>query len=903
MKERECEAADTLHRRSRKTDELTAISRDGHLRSGQQPSASREYSVSSASSSSSSPSEGPGPIRGSSSGFTGRATQGSSPLSTIPYVYFDEDFHLENPRTFDVVSERSEVVRPPPATLDEKASADGNTAAPQRALATNAILQEKLSWYMDTIETHLVASSSAASTTFFTTLGSLQKLHFEAVDSVERFKALRKELMALDEEIATSGSIVIQKRQQQENLQQLHDAVLQLKYIVDGVATCESFVDKGEVEKAFQSIDSLEMLIAGDIARKPDSSKTPLQTDGRDLYLRDLRGATVLRGVNDDLNTLRLRIGKAYETRLPSLLLGDLRRHSETVSTQEVLMRWTSASVRSRGGYTLESSVFPSYMSSTDGLRSELLENLTGLHRAKHLTAAATACREAALKEVRNLVRRPLPSSSDDDNESTMSSSTMTGRGELSTQQKSSILARNLRALEPEDAEELLVKIYVSVAEMLRRLTTQVKLLLDVASSLGDDSTARRSSITAYEAQEIHKAIDLPELLGQAVDVAQDQIVKLLRVRSEQSTHLSLRWFLRYFTLNLYFANECESISGRGGTILKTVVNGQIKDFIQQFVDVEKQKLAQGMASDQWEIIEFSEKHSAELDRILSCSTEDPAEWLDGLKIWIPYSGDDNSRPIRPQSNGDGDGDGDGKASIRNASIGKDIFILPNSAILCMDGLSRFLQLIVGIPSMTSDIGASLVSYFQLFNSRCTQLILGAGARQSAGLKNINSKHLALALQALAFTATLISYVREFVRRHTGTGAAVSSVVEIDQVRRLYQEHQNSIHDKLVDIMSRLAASHVKAMEYIDWDNGQKNVHPYMAALAKDTTSLHRILTKTLPEATVRMLMTLVFISYKDQFSEALQELDFKTESGRDRYVYMKHKQLTTCTNLVQYAT
>jgi hypothetical protein len=31
-------------------------------------------------------------------------------LSTIPRVYFKETFHLENPRIFDVVSERSTVV-------------------------------------------------------------------------------------------------------------------------------------------------------------------------------------------------------------------------------------------------------------------------------------------------------------------------------------------------------------------------------------------------------------------------------------------------------------------------------------------------------------------------------------------------------------------------------------------------------------------------------------------------------------------------------------------------------------------------------------------------------------------------------------------------------------------------
>ncbi len=89
----------------------------------------------------------------------------------------------------DVVSERSEVVQPTPGS--EKAS-NGHAVAPRKALATNAILQEKLSWYMDTVEMHLIQSISTASTTFFTALGSLRELHSEAAESVEKIKALRE---------------------------------------------------------------------------------------------------------------------------------------------------------------------------------------------------------------------------------------------------------------------------------------------------------------------------------------------------------------------------------------------------------------------------------------------------------------------------------------------------------------------------------------------------------------------------------------------------------------------------------------------------------------------------------------------------------------------------------------
>ncbi|KAI0380810.1 Vps54-domain-containing protein [Hypomontagnella monticulosa] len=897
VKESDDDGSDHVFGRGR-TEEFAADAGDGHLKPGSRPSSSRKVSASSASIRSTSPIESPSlrPMRRrSSSGFSRKAAHhGPPPLSTIPNVYFDDDFHLENPRTFDVVSERSEVVRPPPGSTDKHA-ANGEAQAPRKALATNAILQEKLSWYMDTIEMHLISSISTASTTFFTALGSLRELHSEAAESVEKIKTLRQELEALDREIAASGLDIVQKQRRRENLQQLNDAVKQLKEISESVAECEDLVDSGEIEKALDNIDSLEKLIAGErIGPNKQRNQGP--------RLRDLRDAVALQGVNGDISTLRFRIGKSFESKFIDVLLGDLRRHVETVSTQEVLLRWSSSAMRSRGAHIREPSVYPAYLAATEGLRSQLMPILDGLQRSKHVTIAIASYREVVLREIRMLIKRPLPTSNDDDNESVMSASTMNSK-RLTQQEKSSILARNLRALDEQDAEALFVKMYVSVTETLRRLSTQVKVLFDVASSMGEEPITPDSGLKSppplkspplnsanRDLQEaIHLTMDMANLLGQAVDISQEKIVKVLRVRSSQSCHLPLIWFLRYFTLNLYFANECESISARSGTALKNIVNSQIREFIQSHGDAEKQKLAQGMESDQWLAKDFTEESTVLLNRILESSTRDSTAWLEGSKIWIPSSevDDDKEKPSgRPRA----ESNGATKEKTRSAVIDGEAFILPNSAILCLEGMSHFLHLISGIPSMASDVSSSLIAYLQLFNSRCTQLILGAGATKSAGLKNITTKHLALASQALAFISTLIPYVREFVRRHAASGPNVNNanvaalMGEFDKVKRLFQEHQNNIYDKLVEIMSGRAAAHARSMKALDWDQPSKlTVNAYMETLIKETITLHRVLTKFLPEGTVRLIMTPVFDSYKSQLGAALQGLEPKSETGTTR--------------------
>lgn len=839
------------------------------------------------------------PSLGRRSSYSKKAVQGPPPLSTIPVVYFDEDFHLENPRTFDVVSERSEVVR-----QEDKVGSNGSAAAPRKALATNAILQEKLSWYMDTVEMHLISAISTASTSFFSALGSLKELHTETAESVHKIKTLREELEAVDEEIVLSGLNTVQQRRRRENLQQLHDSILQLKEVVNQLASCESMVDTGEVDAALDGIDALERLIAGE-----EDESVPPPKALRAVQLRDLRGVAVLQGVNEDMNVLRLRIGKAYESKFVASLIADLRRHVDTVSTQEVLVRWNSASIRARGGRTpREPTAFPTYLERTDDLRSKLIETLGGLYRAKQITNAVTAYRDSVIKEVRNLVKQGLPSSNDDDNMSVMSASTATGGGrKLSQREKSSILARNLRSLGPGDAEELLVKIYISVAETLRRTSTQVKLMLDVAASIEDGSIpsgmkspplkspplsppARRTSVAGVEAQEeIHKVLDLSAVLGNAVDIAHDKIVRILRVRAEQSTHLELIWFLRYFTLNLHFANECESISGRSGTPLKDEVNNQIREFVRSHGDAEQQKLATGMEADQWGAVDFTDSHKERLERILGSSTSDPSAWTLGTQVWIPYPDDEEK-----EANGvDAQSNGSGKSK---AIIDSEVFVLPNSAIYCMDGMANFLHLTVAIPSITTDIAKSLMKYLQFFNSRCKQLILGAGATKTAGLRNITTRHLASSSQALSFTAALIPYVREFVRRHAGSNASASALMgEFDKVKRDYQEHTQTIYDKLVEIMSGRATAHAKTAKTVDWEQEIKGAHAYMETLVRETSLLYKNLSRHLTNDAVRMIMVPVFTSMKEQFGADFRVADPKSEAGRAKYVFI---DLLICFNL-----
>ncbi|KAJ5919617.1 Vacuolar protein sorting-associated protein 54 [Penicillium verhagenii] len=823
-----------------------------------------------------------------------------TPLSTIPAVYLEEDFHLENPRTFDVISEKSEVVRPPRPPVKDDLQSNGGTPEPvhtgRKALATNAILQEKLSWYMDTVEIHLISSISTASKSFFTALGSLRELHAEAAESVERIQVLRRDLQKIDKEMALGGLKIVNLRRRRENVRMLAAAVAQLRDVVDAVSRCEELVEQGDIEVASDELEEVEKLMAGEKV-----SDRLVGDDDKEIPRRaiDLRGLNALDGASEDLAQLRQRIGMGYETRFLNDLLGDLREHVQNVSSDVTLQRWGSSFLRQRGGNRPVSMVSPAYMNIDNDLRSKLHIQLTGLARARFTTPAATSFKGAVLREMKGLIRKHLPSSSDDDNESMVSVSTV-GDRQRSQQEKSSVLARNLRALDPEDAYQMLLAVYTGISECLRRLSTQVKILLDIASGLENPATNRarsprspntqvmnqtvksppgRPSPSAQMAQdEILQVLDMSSLLGQAVDIAQSQITKVLKVRSEQTSQLSKEEFLKYFTLNRLFADECEAISGRGGTALRTIVGNQIRDFISKFGETQRHRIVNVMDADRWDARDFGEAQVTILTRILDASTKDIEAWVEISKIWIPFNekGQTNSSETASTTNGSG------KEKVRSAVIDEQKYILPDSAVAIMRSIEEFEFLMANIPNMIQDIAPQLLEILKLFNSRSSQLILGAGATRSAGLKNITTKHLALSSQALSFVVALVPYVREFVRRH-GQGNQV--MAEFDKVKRLCQEHQNGIHEKLVDIMSSRSTVHVNGMKRIDWDseNDSSEVHPYMETLAKETGTLHRVLSKHLPEMTVDMIMGPVFNNYRDQWVKAFDEASVESETGKKR--------------------
>ncbi|KAG0635089.1 Vps54-like protein-domain-containing protein [Tuber brumale] len=842
-----------------------------------------------------------------------------TPLSTVPTIYFDENFQLENPRTFDVVSERSDVIRPVPANSAEgSVSSSGASVSSlnsqRRALATNAILQEKLSWYMDTVEVHLISSISTASSSFFAALGDLRELHSEATASVQKIQSLRKELVRLDEEQAVKGLEIVRLRRRRDNIARLEGAVKQTERVLQTFQSAERALADNEVDAALAGVAETERLICG---------------RGQEGLL-DLRPVRALEAVSADLVHLRWRIGKAFEARFVEGLLTDLRKHVERVPPAETLRRFAQSfqreqyqrfvSARQHGNIQLpprSSGLPPEYTQLSDSLRSQLMRHLNGLQRAKHVNEAVQAYRDAVIKEAKNLIRRNMPSG--DDNESAMSGMTNSRSGGIRTsnQDKSLLLARSLRSLGPADSEDLLVRIYTGVSELVRRLGTQQKMLLDVTMRMGETGVGGMLS-PRLEQNGFHGAtngeqnpnggpepisMDISDLISSAVEIAQSQIVKIVNVRSEQVTIYSTDWFLRYFTLNRLFTQECEAVSVRVGSGLQNAVSAQIREFLNLWQRERIRMLAECLEKDKWAPREFEDERQKGVDRIMEAATRDPEDWVRAGRIWELRDEEDNTAPT-PMPTPAASVVAGGTAVVANgncaeangvkapvlgklyAVVDNQKFILPESGIMVLKELEGYLKLLIVIPGMATDIANNLLSFLKLHNSRTYQLILGAGATKTAGLKSITTKHLAMASQGLSIITSLLPYLRETVRRRTPQSPTLQ---DFDKVKRTYLQYQSEIHTKLISIMSERVKVHVLNLKAQDWGaargSGEAGGKYYMETLCKETTVLHKVLSKHLPVETLVGIMMPVFEDYRVRIGDGFRDVVVRSDGAKARMI------------------
>ncbi|KAG0345748.1 hypothetical protein BG004_003179 [Podila humilis] len=424
------------------------------------------------------------------------------------------------------------------------------------------------------------------------------------------------------------------------------------------------------------------------------------------------------------------------------------------------------------------------------------------------------------------------------------------------------------------------------------------------------------------------------EILFAVADLSHSRCAKLIGMRSEQTAKILPAEVYRLLKLTWSFVLQSELLSGYMCYGLRTAILSQSKAFLLQFHMEKTSQLALSVGEDQWVQVEVPWSSQATVNEITVISTlslqearnKDFSMLFNVLSLSAPplihgvdehdstttsstggyimsrmmnssssKTGTTGAKATANMKNGDAKREAEVPPPTRVLSIQDEVFFVVGCSLVLLDILAEYLDILNNIPALTTDVMQRIIELLKLFNSRTCQVILGAGAMRSAGLKNITAKHLALASQSLSVFATLIPFIKEWIRSKM-TDKQMVMLTEFDRILRDFQEHQNEIHAKLVSIMTERLALHMRSMTnpaMVDYDalnkqaqqlaNGGGNVNAFMDGLVKDAITLHKVLGRFLPAASMRRVIDEVLQIFTARLEEEIQTLPIATPLGKTR--------------------
>ncbi|OCF43342.1 hypothetical protein I317_02780 [Kwoniella heveanensis CBS 569] len=763
------------------------------------------------------------------------APTGLPSLNSVPSIFFDPDFDLSNPSTWD--------------ELIGSSSRDGINSAENDeddGRARSAEVQDELSTHLDTLERHLVHEISLRSSSFFSALSNLQDLHSESASCLNRISELQSSLKTVGKQQARKGIEVIDAQEKLRVLKVTERGVKTVGELDEMMGVATRLVDEGDwngglsyVEDVVRWWEKYARPKSQGASRRPSSSlegqgqgdTQPAPSASSDASATlPLSTLPALSTIPAKLQQLTSAIATQLESSLSSFLLSTLSTEDGTAGHQP------------------------------ESFAGQVEPMIVGLVRCGGLDKIESVWRDAVTISVREGSRKHLPVSQGDDDPND-ESKPPEARGASLAQSLQAMDHSSFLLLSTQMYSTLLARIQLAqqVGEEIEKILKNVISLppLAISTFVPDPSSKPTQSLPNFS-----------DVLISACELAHARSSKILAVRSEQHAALALDEFVEMFKENWEFVLASEKLAGRMIVSLRGVTAAQARAFLVSYHAMRLTKSAKLVEEEQWTQIDVVPSVQHVVNLLIQSAVTDPPECF---------------VPPRPPLDAEKTQNED-RVATKQVNIEDKAYFVVKATADSLVLLGDYLKIVINLELVVTDVMSRVIEFLKSFNSRTCQVVLGAGAMRSAGLKNITAKHLALASQSLSIIISLIPYIREFVRRHLSPKQAVM-LTEFDKLKRDYQDHQNEIHAKLVAIMSDRLAVHVGSLREIDWEAEPAKDGPraYAEMLVKETATLHKVLSKYLAMSTVEVVMSEVIGAIVHRLSEEYGKVEFKSEDAKKR--------------------
>ncbi|XP_017875868.1 vacuolar protein sorting-associated protein 54 [Ceratina calcarata] len=306
------------------------------------------------------------------------------------------------------------------------------------------------------------------------------------------------------------------------------------------------------------------------------------------------------------------------------------------------------------------------------------------------------------------------------------------------------------------------------------------------------------------------------------------------------------------------FTETCEKVCGKQCTGLRSAFKAQASKFIQRFHTELKTKLTLLLESEKWK------------------QADVPPEF----QSLITYVYENKTFPPNLLKADD---------KVKNDSIqhfivvGDEKYAVVGTVVMLIQMIHEYCRTGSELVALSGTVGRHLAELLRHYNSRCCQLVLGAGAMQVAGLKTITSTILVLAARSLKLILWLMPYVKTHFlmlaeqnpNRNLGTSNISGGVALLDSVERDIRAHVKEIETKILTIVDNLLGGQISK-----WtarppvpSKSFRNISSYLMKLYEAVSGI-------LPAVEVQTLYRTVNASFKEKLREQLVKMNIVNNGG-----------------------
>jgi len=395
----------------------------------------------------------------------------------------------------------------------------------------------------------------------------------------------------------------------------------------------------------------------------------------------------------------------------------------------------------------------------------------------------------------------------------------------------------------------------------------------------GDDTSAAATSSSA---------------LAVASELSHKSISELLRLKKDVHSLLSLEEMQRLWDSCLTYTIQLEKMSGCKAYGLRSTLLAQTKAFVERKHQSNMTSLVAALDSEKWIQCHVSEERQASLTRLCTGrAVLGSAALMAAQRI---EEGTEAGEDVAPASSVNAS---KGKREVNDAEVEGTKYKIVWSCLLLVELVMADVSCAAHFQTLATSMVGKIVELLTLFNTRSTQLVLGAGAiHSSAKLRSINAKHLALVTQCLGMMISLLPHIRAALMAQLPAKQHVL-LHDLDKIKQDYADHLEKVLTKFVSILSGIVehglAPRIAKTNFDERSKQELTLCPFLDGVLTNTRKMHQVLILLLPPEHLIDVYARIFL-YLDQkipllFQSAASENGGSTfqypttESGKLRMV------------------